>query len=201
MDFISLKCYNIITMTDFTKVIILLLIFIVFIITALLINRPGSPISDSTITCDELKTEESILMKDINYQEIKGSRTLYKISAETGKFSFSNGEGTIENINGEIYFSEDKAMLIKGNHGRVTENGNIVILEDNVLGTMDDGTEFTSESMSYLVRDNTILSERPVSLRNKTGTISASSMKVNLKDDTIRFSGNVDAIIKKFLSR
>lgn len=188
-------------MTDFTKIIILLTIFIIFIMTALLINRPGKAIPDNAIADNEFKKQESIIMKDVDYREMKGSQTLFKISAEKGSFSFNSGEGKIENINGEIYLQRNKTMLIKGKNGRVTENGNIVILEDNVSGTMDDGTEFTSKSMSYLVRDNIIVSEQPVSLRNQTGTISASSMKVNLNDDIIQFSGNVDAIIKKFLSR
>ncbi len=92
-------------------------------------------------------------------------------------------------------------MFIKSRSGRITENGNLLILEDNVSGTMEDGTEFTSDSISYRVHENIILSEHPVSLRNRTGTINASSMKINLNDDIIQFSGNVDAIIKKFLSR
>lgn len=186
---------------DFTKIIILLIIFIVFMMAAILINRPGRPIPYNTIAHDELKREESILMRDIDYLEMKGSQTLFKISAEKGSFFFNSGEGNIENINGEIYLSENKTMLIKCENGRVTENGNLVILEDNVSGTMEDGTEFTSDSMTYLVKDNILLSEQPVSLRNKIGTISASSMKVNLNDEKIQFSGNVDAIIKKFLSR
>jgi len=188
-------------MNDFTKIIILLITFIIFTITIILINSPGRPTPVNTTPYDELKKEERIVMKDIDYREMKKSQILFKISAEKGNFYFNSGEGKIENIKGEIYFSENKTMSIKCKNGRVTENGNLFILENNVSGTMEDGTEFTSESMSYLVRENIILSQQPVSLKNRTGTISASSMKVNLNEDIIQFSGNVDAIIKKFLSR
>lgn len=188
-------------MRDFAKIIIFLTILILFIMFAILINRPGKVLSDNEIADNELKKQESITLQGLDYMEMKGSQTLFKISAEKGSFSFNSGEGKIENINGEVYLKENRTIFIKGKHGRIIDNGKIVILEDNVTGTMEDGAEFTSKSMSYIARDNIIVSDQPVSLRDQTGTISASSMRVNLNDNIIQFSGNVDAIIKKFLRR
>ncbi len=188
-------------MRDYAKIIIFLISLILLIMMALLINRPGKALPDSEIADNELKKQESIIMQGLDYREIKGSQILFKISAEKGSFSFNSGEGKIENINGEIYLKENRTIFIKGKNGKIIENGKIVILEDNVSGTMEDGTEFTSKSISFLARDNIIVSEQPVSLRNQIGTISALSMRVNLNDDIIQFSGNVDAIIKKFLRR
>ncbi len=188
-------------MSDLNKIIILLIILITFIMAALLINTPVKHTAENTSAYEELKREESVIMEGIDYREIKGSQILFRISAEKGNFSFSRGEGDVQNINGEIYLPEERNLIIKSKSGRVAENGNLVILKDNVSITMADGTEFTSESMSYNVHENIILTEYPVSLRNKTGTIKASSMKINLNDDIIQFSGNVDAVIKKFLSR
>lgn len=188
-------------MNDFNKIIIILLIFIVVILSAIMINIPVTSTTSASTGTNENNNEESVVMDTITYREIKESQTVFKVTARKGFFSFSRGEGRIENISGEIYLPENRIVSIKSDSGTILDNGTRIVLEKNVTGRMEDGTLFSSRSITYMVKENLLVTEDPVSLLHPAGTINAGRMNVDLNENKIHFGNNVNAVIKRFLNR
>lgn len=183
-------------MREIWKILLTLIIVVSLIIIIMKFMKPSpKPLDEKS---QGVKNEEMVLISGINYIEMKKSDLLYKISAEKGNFSFDRGEGELEKIDGEIYLKDGRIIKLQGKSGRIVEKGEKIILRDSVRGTMDDETELSSEEMYYIAKDHFIAADSPVSLKNRFGDIKASSMFVNLRDDVIRFSGEVDAVIKRF---
>jgi len=187
-------------MDSIQRVIIILITFTVFVIMAIVINNPDRTISKNG-DMENQRNEERIVMENVNYVEIKGSQPVFKITAERGDFSFSSGEGTVEKIKGEIFLQNNRTVSVDGDRGVIKENGDTIVLQDNITGIMGDGTEFNTESMTYKVKENRIFTNAPIWLKDRTGTMTATSMEANLDRDIIRFVGDVEATIRNVNSQ
>jgi len=96
-----------------------------------------------------------------------------------------------------VIYLPDKAWHIKSKEGKISDQGNIITLSDDVEVWLDDdkksNTMLTTDSLKILPNEKFAETDKPVKITNGNGHLQAVGMQVRFADRTYKFLSGVRA--------
>ena len=155
-------------------------------------NTAKSNESNTTAVKKEKKREEPKQeLEGITLQETTGKKVVWELKAK--KVSLSNLERVLEDITFK-HFGENREILLTSKTGSISSDNKNLRLEGDVRLSSSDGIRFTTNSLDWDGKDETLSTNDFIKLQREDVTITGNGLVANPDLKTVEIKDKVKVI-------